>query len=66
MDSSVDLDQVYRAIHTLYSNNVDSLSHQEKQAASSWLNEMQKSVILFCGLFAMYWLYDFCFYPLVL
>lgn len=39
----IDLDSVYRAIHTLYSHD-QSIPYSEKQAASTWLNEFQGSV----------------------
>lgn len=38
-----DLEQVYRAIHTLYSQD-QSIPVTDKQAASTWLNEFQRSV----------------------
>jgi len=38
-----DLEQVYRAIHTLYSQD-QSIPYTDKQAASTWLNQFQHSV----------------------
>ncbi|ODM90983.1 Transportin-3 [Orchesella cincta] len=38
-----ELEQVYRAVHTLY-NDSNSIPMSDKQAASSWLNDFQRSV----------------------
>lgn len=38
-----DIEQVYRAVHTLYTDS-NSIPVTEKQAASAWLNEFQRSV----------------------
>lgn len=39
----VEIEQVYRAVHTLYVDN-NGVPLSEKQAASAWLNEFQRSV----------------------
>lgn len=40
---STEVEQVYRAIHTLYSQDL-TIPYADKQAASTWLNEFQRSV----------------------
>ncbi len=39
-----ELEQVYRAVQTLY-NDSSGIPMSDKQAASAWLNEFQRSVI---------------------
>jgi len=41
MEDSPKIETVYEAIYALYNQNTDPV---EKQQASNWLNEMQKSV----------------------
>lgn len=44
MDASPSIETVYEAIHALYNQNTNPA---EKQQASTWLNEMQKSVSIY-------------------
>lgn len=39
-----ELEQVYRAVQTLY-NDSSGIPMSDKQAASAWLNDFQRSVI---------------------
>lgn len=56
MDASPSIETVYEAIHALYNQNTNPA---EKQQASTWLNEMQKSVstytLLYCELYKIHY-----------